>query len=91
MPRPTPHALLDKLLVVLLLILSLPPRALLSIRRHLKSEPSKPDAEAEQVDESETGLCVAWDRVDEVDRETGAGNPCCLTKPGRYEKVQESL
>lgn len=91
MPRPTPHALLDKLLVVLLLILPLPPRALLSIRRHFEREPAKPDAEAEQVDESETGLCVAWDRVDEVDGETGAGNPCCLTKPGRHETVQGRL
>lgn len=81
MSRPTPHTLLDKRLIVLLRLLSFPPRALLPIRGDLQREPAEPDGQADEVDEAEAGLSVARNRVDEVDGETGEGDPGCLAEP----------
>lgn len=81
MPRPAPNTILDKRLIVLLLILPLPPSTLLSICCHFQHESRSPDGETDEVDEAETGLGVAWDRVDQVDGETSECDPCRLSKP----------
>lgn len=68
---------------MLLRLLLLPPCALLPIGRDFQRETSEPDGEADEIDEAEAGLGVAWDRVDEVDWETGECDPGGLAEPVR--------
>lgn len=86
MPRPTPHALLNKRLIMLLRLLLLPPRALLPVGRNLQRETAEPDGEADEIYEAEAGLGVAGNRVDEVNWETSESDPGGLAEPVRFER-----